>query len=64
MIFRNSRRTMTRYNLNRVNSRVEVPMNPDDKEAFEKWCRVNGMTMAEVIRSEISHLVKQGYLLT
>jgi hypothetical protein len=55
---------MSRHKLNRVHARVEVPMNPDDKQAFEKWCRVNGMTMAEVIRSEISHLVKEGYLLT
>jgi hypothetical protein len=54
---------MTRYKLNRIHARVEVQMNLDDKEAFEKWCRVNGMTISEVIRSEISHLVKEGYLI-
>jgi Ribbon-helix-helix protein, copG family len=55
---------MSRYRLNRQNSRVEIQMTRDDKEAFEKWCRVNGMTISEVIRSEISHLVKEGYSLT
>jgi hypothetical protein len=55
---------MAKYKLNRIHARVEVPMNPDDKQAFEKWCRVNGMTMAEVIRSEVAHLVKEGYTLT
>jgi hypothetical protein len=54
---------MSKPKLNRAFARIEIPIPPDDKQALQKWCQVNGMTMAEVFRSEVSHLIKEGYKL-
>lgn len=39
-------------------------MTKDDKEALVKWCAVNGMTVAEVVRNELKPLINNGYSLT
>jgi hypothetical protein len=54
---------MPRKSLNKVYCYIEVPISTDDKEAFRKWCEVNGLTMSEVIRREIAPIVNQGYSL-
>ncbi len=52
---------MPRPALNKVTTSIEIPMTPEDKQAFIKWCKLNNLTMAEVIREEIYPLVQQGY---
>ena len=55
---------MPRPALNRPYCCVEIPMHPEDKEAFKAWCAANQLTMAEVIRKEIAPMVSEGYMLT
>jgi len=52
---------MPRPALNKIQSRLEILLEPDDKEAFELWCRTNQLTMSEVIRREINPFIKEGY---
>jgi antitoxin component of RelBE/YafQ-DinJ toxin-antitoxin module len=55
---------MPRRPLNKPYCCIEVPIDPDDKEAFQAWCAANKLTMSQVIRTEIKPFINEGYLLT
>jgi hypothetical protein len=52
---------MGRRKLDKVWSTVAFNLEPADKAALENWCDTNGLTVAEVVRSEIAHIIDKGY---
>jgi hypothetical protein len=48
---------------NKLQTSIQIFLPPDDKKAFSRWCESNGMTMSEVIRSEIKSKIEEGYRL-
>jgi hypothetical protein len=52
---------MGRRKLDKVWSTVAFNLEPADKSALENWCDTNGLTVAEVVRSEIAHIIDKGY---
>ncbi len=57
-------RHMPRPALNKQYCYIEIPIDADDKEAFQAWCKANQLTMSEVVRREIKPMIREGYLLT
>lgn len=52
---------MPRTRLNKEQTSIQIFLPPDDKKAFSRWCESNGMTMSEVVRSEIKSRIEEGY---
>jgi hypothetical protein len=54
---------MPRPRLNKPQVIIQVLLPPEDKEALQHWCTINGLTVSEVIRSEIQQKIDEGYKL-
>lgn len=52
---------MPRPKLNKPQARIQLLLPPEDKQALQKWCFSNGMTISEFIRGEIQPKIEEGY---
>jgi hypothetical protein len=52
---------MPRPSIKKYYTCIEIKLDTDDKKAFQKWCQVNNLTMADVVRREIQPFINQGY---
>ena len=55
---------MPRPALNKPRCSIEIPLDPDDKQALVKWCASLNMTVAEVVRYELKPLIDNGYTIS
>ncbi len=51
---------MGKRKLDRKREFIQVPINPEDKAAFDAWCAANQTTMSEVVRRSIAPYVLKG----
>jgi antitoxin component of RelBE/YafQ-DinJ toxin-antitoxin module len=51
---------MPRKKLEKRNEYIQLVISPEDKRAFDAWCSQNGVTMSEVIRSQIAPYIAKG----
>ena len=42
------------------NASIQVPILPEEKEAFDAWCQSESTTMAEVVRQAIAPYITKG----
>lgn len=51
---------MGKRKLDRKREFIQVPINPEDKAAFDAWCAANSTTMSEVVRRAIAPYIVKG----